>query len=180
MLPTRFLSCCSQNLQKSTFDYTVPLFFFPKWVTEVGVYFLLPRVHVEFHLMGQRTPRGSLWLQSDTLGDLGHPLHSGACPAQCREALILKIFSEEYLCINNFSCMDQSMQTTNVFSLNIFNITQFNTYSKSGFLPWQVENIFTSKQTVFSSHAFWQLKLSARKVWSFLDAQFSEHDVKRA
>ena len=110
----------------------------------------------------------------------GIPFTQGHVQPNVGEALILKIFSEEYLCINNFSCMDPSMQTTNFFSLNIFIITQFNTYSKSGFLPWQVENIFTSKQTVFSSHAFWQLKLSARKVWSFLDAQFSEHDVKRA
>lgn len=39
MLPIRFLSCCSQNFQKSTFDYTIPLFFFPKWAIEVGSLF---------------------------------------------------------------------------------------------------------------------------------------------
>lgn len=183
MLPTRFLFCCSQNLQKSTFDYTIPLFFFPKWATEVGSLFSTvkgPGSTLNFHWRGKGLHMGHHDFRVVTWHIQGIPFIRGKSNPMLGKPLSLNFFSEDYLCMNSFSCMDPSMQTTNFFSLNIFFSTQFNTCSKSGFLPWQVENIFSSKQTVSSSHAFWQLKLSARKVWSFSDAQFSEHNVKRA
>lgn len=44
MLPIRFLARCSQNVQKSTFDYVIPPFFFSKKSRREGVFFLLTEV----------------------------------------------------------------------------------------------------------------------------------------
>lgn len=75
MLPTRFLHCCSQVLQKSTFYYRIPFLFFSKMSHKEREFIFhcqRSRVHVDSHLVGQRNPYESLWLQSGALRNPGH------------------------------------------------------------------------------------------------------------
>lgn len=113
-------------------------------------------VHVESHLVGQWNPSGSCDLSIMAWKIQGTPFIQGHIQP------IHKNFSEGYLCIQ--SLIVWIHPTTILCFITYF---CYQTCSKSGFLHWQLEIIFTSKQIVSPSHVFWELKLSPGTIWSF-------------
>lgn len=159
VLPTRFLSLCSQNLQKSTFYYCVSSLF--SKVSHGGREFIFhcrrSRVHAESHLMRQWNPSGPLW-----------PGKFRAPPSfrDTSNLMSERTFSEGYLCIESWVLWIHP--TTVVCFMNYLHYHTIQYLLKIWIPSLEFETIFISKQIVSSFHVFWELKLSARKIWSFL------------
>lgn len=104
LLPTRFLSLCSQNLQKSTFYYCFLFSFFQRESRREGVYFLLSKVCGSCWISFGGTME-SIWITATSEWCPGKfrapPLIQEHIQPNVREGFILKIFSEGHLCIKS-------------------------------------------------------------------------------
>lgn len=109
ILHTRFLSCCSKNLQNSTLYYITAFLFFSR-KSHRGSEFIFHcqnfRVYIKFGGTKDsiRITVTSEWYPENS----GHLLYSETHLTQHQRDPYLQNFSDGYLCINNFNCMDPS------------------------------------------------------------------------
>lgn len=138
--------------------------FFQSESRREGVYFPLSKVQGPCWISFGETMK-SIWT-TVTWKIQGTPFIQGHIQPNVREDFIFNIFSEGYLCVESWVLWIHP--TTVVCFMNYLHYHTIQYLLKIWIPSLEFETIFISKQIVSSFHVFWVLKLSARKIWSFL------------